>query len=138
MIDADIFYAKLSNIQNCLRRIRDVTHLDPELLDELNIQDIFVLNLQRTIQSSIDLAAHVVAAEELGLPSSLKDNFVLLERAGILTKDETLKMSRMVGFRNIAVHDYQNLDLAVLKSILVIHLPDIEEFTRRLLDHYGL
>lgn len=136
MIDPDILYAKVNNIHNCLRRIRDVTHLDPQRLEDLDIQDIFVLNLQRAVQSAIDLSAHVVAAEGLGLPTSLKENFLLLERAGILHEPLTSRMVSMVGFRNIAVHDYQNLDTAVLKAILSHHLKDLEDFTQSLLNFY--
>jgi uncharacterized protein YutE (UPF0331/DUF86 family) len=84
MADPDIIYAKIGNIQNCLRRIRQVTNLDPAALDGFDAQDIFVLNLQRAVQAAIDLAAHIVASEELGLPDSLRANFTLLEHAGIL------------------------------------------------------
>ncbi|NKQ36954.1 MAG: hypothetical protein HF973_15250 [Chloroflexi bacterium] len=72
MADPDIIYAKVGNIQNCLHRIGQVTNLNPGALDEFDAQDIFVLNLQRAVQAAIDLAAHVVASEELGLPDSLR------------------------------------------------------------------
>ncbi len=71
MIDKDIVYAKAGNIGNCLQRIREVTHLEADRLADINVQDIFVLNLQRAVQSAIDLAAHLVATEGLGLPTSI-------------------------------------------------------------------
>lgn len=46
MPDRDIVLAKVAAIQRCLKRIKDVTGLKPDTLDELNVQDIFVLNLQ--------------------------------------------------------------------------------------------
>jgi uncharacterized protein YutE (UPF0331/DUF86 family) len=33
----------------------------------------------------------------------------------------------MVSFRNIAVHEYQNLDVEILKRIYTEHLKDFEE-----------
>lgn len=54
MIDPDIIYAKIGNIQNCLRCIWDVTNLDPNTLDSFDTQDIFTLNLQRAVQSAIE------------------------------------------------------------------------------------
>ncbi len=78
MPDKDIVLAKVATIQRCLDRIRDVTGLDPESLEDIDKQDIFVLNLQRAIQACIDLAAHAVASEHLGLPESIRDNFVYL------------------------------------------------------------
>ncbi len=56
MPDRDVVLAKVAAIQKCLKRIRDVTGLDPDRLDDPDAQDIFVLNLQRAIQSTIDLA----------------------------------------------------------------------------------
>lgn len=138
MIDTDIVYAKVGNIHNCLRRIRDVTKLNADRLVNIDVQDIFVLNLQRAVQSSIDLAAHLVAGEGLGLPTSIRENFTLLQQGGILSPSLVSKMKRMVGFRNIAIHEYQNLDVDVLKSILTDHLQDLEEFTHVILVHYNL
>lgn len=138
MIDADVVYAKVGNIQRCLNRIRQVTGLDPARLEDIDVQDIFVLNLQRAIQSAIDLAAHSVADGGLGLPTVIKENFSLLKDAKILEASLADRMARMVGFRNIAVHDYQNLDIAVLKSILKDHLIDLEEFYRVILAYYQL
>ena len=43
------------------------------------------------------------------------------------------KMNAMVGFRNIAVHEYQNIDKEILKSILQNNLRDIEEFYKSIL-----
>ena len=75
MVDRDVVFAKINAIQRCLKRIKDVTNLDPETLENLDIQEIVILNLQRAIQSSIDLAAHIVADEGLGLPQELRENF---------------------------------------------------------------
>lgn len=128
MPDRDVVLAKVAAIQKCLRRIKDVTGLDPDRLDELNTQDIFILNLQRAIQSTIDLATHVVASEGLGIPDTIRGNFVLLENAKIITKTLSKKMQSMVGFRNIAIHDYQTLDVDILKAILSKNLKDLEQF----------
>lgn len=138
MADPDIIYAKVSNIQNCLRRIEQVTSLDPAALDEFDTQDIFVLNLQRAVQAAIDLAAHVVASETLGLPDSLRASFTLLEHADILEPRLAAKMEAMVGFRNIAVHNYQKLNIDILRSILQNNLGDLEDFYLAILDYYNL
>jgi len=133
--DRDVVLAKIAAIQKSLKRIKEVTGLDPERLDELDTQDIFVLNLQRAIQSAIDLATHVVASEGLGIPDTIRGNFVLLENAKIITKALSKKMQSMVGFRNIAIHDYQSLDIEILKAILAKNLKDLEQFYTTILTH---
>ena len=138
MPDRDVVLAKIAAIQKCLRRIKDVTGLDPDRLDELDLQDIFVLNLQRAIQSAIDLATHVIASEGLGISDTVRGNFVLLKNAKIITQSLSRKMQSMVGFRNIAIHDYQTLDVDILKSILSKHLKDLEQFYTTLLTHFNI
>jgi uncharacterized protein YutE (UPF0331/DUF86 family) len=138
MPDRDVVLAKVAAIQKCLRRIRDVTGLNPDRLDELDIQDIFALNLQRAIQSAIDLATHIVASESLGISDTIRGNFVLLENAKIITKNLSKKMQSMVGFRNIAIHDYQILDIDILKAILSKNLKDLEQFYTVVLTHFKI
>lgn len=136
MPDRDVVLAKANAIQKCLKRIKDVTGLKPDTLDGLDAQDIFILNLQRAVQSAIDLATHIIAAEGLGVSDTIKGNFVLLEKSGLIKKGLSKKMQAMVGFRNIAVHDYQSIKVEILKTILVRHLKELEEFYTKILLHF--
>ena len=137
MPDKDVVMAKVAIIQRCLKRIQGTTHLDPKSLDNIDKQDIFVLNLQRAVQAVIDLATHIVASEGLGLPDTIKDNFNLLYEGQIIRRELAKRMEGMVGFRNIAVHNYESLNEGILKSILGEHLADLEEFYTTVLDYFG-
>jgi uncharacterized protein YutE (UPF0331/DUF86 family) len=136
MPDKDVVLAKVATIQRCLKRIKETTGLDPVSLDNIDTQDIFILNLQRAVQAAIDLATHIVASEGLGLSDTIKGNFKLLQDAGMVNKEIARKMEAMVGFRNIAIHDYEAIDKEVLKSILSGNLKDIEDFYTTLLLHF--
>ena len=138
MPDRDVILAKAAAIQRCLKRIKEVTNLDPDRLDEQNTQDIFILNLQRAVQSAIDLATHVVATEGLGIMDTIRENFLLLEKARIISKTLSKKMQSMVGFRNIAIHAYQTLDVDIMKAILVKNLKDLEHFYTTILTHFDM
>jgi len=137
MPDRDVVLAKVATIRKCLDRIREVTDLDPGKLEDINRQDIFVLNLQRAVQACIDLASHAVAAEALGLPEKVRDNFSILREKGVVDPELASKMEKMTGFRNIAVFNYQALDLDILKSILSNNLKDLEDFSSALLQYWG-
>ena len=136
MVDRDILLAKLASIRKYLERIRKVTGATAESLENPDIQDIFVLNLQRAVQAAIDLAAHLVADEKIGLPANLKENFTLLESRQIINTPLSKRLQAMVGFRNIAVHDYQQLDLVILKSILEHRLGDLDQFVLEITQRY--
>ncbi len=138
MVDADVIMAKVGVVKRCLVRIKEATGLRPESLEDITSQDVFVLNLQRAIQAAIDLAAHVVASEGYGIPQDLKDSFSLLRNAGVISPDLSSRMQKMVGFRNIAVHEYQSLNLDILKNILTTRLGDLEEFYSEVIRHFNL
>ncbi len=134
MIDKDVIYEKINNIQNCLQRIYKTLSNDPERLEDFDVQDIVTLNLQRAVQLTIDLASHVVRAKSLGMPQTLKENFQLLYQNKLIGREVKEKMEHMVGFRNIAVHDYEAIDPKILKSIVQHHLKDFEEFYAAILE----
>jgi uncharacterized protein YutE (UPF0331/DUF86 family) len=138
MPDRDVVLAKVAVIQRCLKRIKETTRLDPNSLDDIDKQDIFILNLQRAVQAAIGLTTHIVASEGLGLSDTIKENFKFLKNAGIINEELTRRMESMVGFRNIAIHDYQAIDRDILKSILVKNLKDLEDFYTTVLLHFKL
>lgn len=136
MIDRDVLIEKTNSIQNCMQRIHDTVKGDVTRLSDLDIQDIVVLNLQRAVQLIIDMASYIVSMKQLGLPQSLKELFQLLEKNQCIRPELSAKMQKMVGFRNIAVHDYQAIDLNILKSIVSLHLKDLEEFYTAILNKF--
>ncbi len=130
MIDRDLILAKIDSIQRCLTRIESKTKGQPKSLKDLDVQDIFVLNLQRGIQTAIDLANHILAAKNLGIPKTLKESFELLRTHGIISDTLEKRLGKMVGFRNIAIHEYQVIKEEILESILKDHLQDLRDFAR--------
>ena len=130
-MEADVILRKLANAERCLARIRQVTGGDPDTLDDLDIEEIVTLNLQRAIQSSIDLAAHLISRNNWGLPDTLRGHFSILSRQGVIPALLLPNLQAMVGFRNIAVHEYETLDVRILKAIVRDHLEDLDAY----LDH---
>jgi len=76
---------------------------------------------------------HLVRLHRLGLPQESREAFDLLEQAQRVSPELAAQMKKMVGFRNVAVHDYQRLSLEIVRSIVVEQLDDFLAFTRVLL-----
>jgi uncharacterized protein YutE (UPF0331/DUF86 family) len=129
----DIILNKVSIIERCIKRIHEEYGNNPDNLKNYTKQDSIVLNLQRACEASIDLSMHIVAEKKLGLPQNSRDAFSLLEEEGIIPSSLSQKMKAMVGFRNIAVHDYQEINLVILQKILQDHLVDFMQFTKTIL-----
>ena len=83
------------------------------------------------------MAARLIRLNKLGIPQKTRDVFIVLEEANIISQNLSQKMQNMIGFRNIAVHDYKALNIAIVKSIIEKNLSDFSEFTRSIIEKHS-
>ena len=138
MVDRDVVMGKLAVIDRCLGRIAEVRDTRRTGLLPVDVDDITVLNLQRAIQAAIDLATHVVVQDGHHLPNSTAEVFTLLEQRGVLNRELAERLRKMVGFRNIAVHEYQTIDPDIVEAIIERHLGDLRLLGARVVEAFGL
>ncbi|MEY2631427.1 MAG: hypothetical protein RIR00_81 [Pseudomonadota bacterium] len=125
---------KAATIERCVRRAREEYTTDPAgFSSDFTRQDAAILNIQRACEAALDLGQHLIRRDRLGVPQSSRDVFALLARAGYVPETLAMNLQRMVGFRNIAVHDYASLQLPIVVRIVEIHLDEFLSFTRTLL-----
>ncbi len=134
----DVLVNKSATIERCVQRVQD-EYADDErnLYDDITRQDAIIFNIQRACQAAIGLAMHVVRLHDLGPPQESRDAFALLVEAELIDGDPGDRLMRMVGFRNIAVHEYQKLNLEVVKAIIEEHLTDFTRFAEQALTTDG-
>jgi uncharacterized protein YutE (UPF0331/DUF86 family) len=115
----DVILNKAGVIERCIARVRE-EHAgdDRNLLDDMTRQDSIILNLQRACEAAIDLAMHLVKIRKLGVPQESRDAFAYLAEADLLDREHADRLMKMVGFRNVAVHDYKKLNLEIVKHIV--------------------
>jgi uncharacterized protein YutE (UPF0331/DUF86 family) len=135
MID-DVVLNKKERIERCILQIKKYYALNQESLFEEDFikQDAIGINLQRLCELTIDMANHIVKKYKLGLPKESKTSFEILAKEKIIPIDLAKEMINMIGFRNILVHEYQKVDLEIMKSIIENHLNDFVSFTNCLLN----
>lgn len=133
MVD-DVLLNKAAAVERCVARVRQEYEKDPSTFGaDFTRQDAAILNLQRACEACLDMGQHLLRRERLGLPQSVRDVFGLLAQAGWIEPAQADVMKRMVGFRNIAVHDYQALQLPITLNIIEHHLGDFLAYTEHLL-----
>jgi uncharacterized protein YutE (UPF0331/DUF86 family) len=79
------------------------------------------------------MANRMTLLRNLPIADSAGDAFLQLAKAQLISKDLALSMKSMVGFRNIAVHEYQELDLAKVRTIIERRLDDLRAFAKSML-----
>jgi uncharacterized protein YutE (UPF0331/DUF86 family) len=128
----DIAINKAEAIRRCLGRIAEEYRGDGSRLRNFTTQDSVILNLLRACEASIDLAMHRIAVGRLGIPQNSRDAFDILASTKLISSSCAESLKNMVGFRNIAVHDYQRIQLEILTAILSDHLTDFESYLQEL------
>ena len=118
---------KAAIMERCIRRMHEEYNANPELSDITHL-DALTLNIERACQAAIDLAMHIVSVEHLGVPQCSAESFDLLRQANKIDTGLTSRLSGMTGFRNIAIHQYQNIDASVIHYIMKDGWKDLVEF----------
>lgn len=130
----DVMINKASTIERCVARAREEYAKGPEtFVDDFTRQDAAILNIQRACEAALDMGHYLIRRDRLGVPQSARDVFTLMAQHNLIDDPLADVMRRMVGFRNIAVHDYQKLQSAITVAIIEKHLGDFLDYTGQLL-----
>jgi len=125
--DPELVAKKLALIETCVRELQSLAR--PEAIRADVREERFVEHtLQIAIQAALDVASHIVSDDRLGEPETNRALFDLLARAGKLPADLAATLRDLAGFRNVIVHGYQDVDLAVVEDVLRNHLGDLLAF----------
>ena len=127
MTDDALVAKKLARIEQCLADLERRADLNT-LRTDVVMQRFVEHTLQVGVQAALDVASHIVSDERLGEPATNHELFDLLARGGWLAIDQVPALRGMVGFRNVLVHEYDEVDLAVVRDVIDNHLGDLVAF----------
>lgn len=130
----DIIINKIETIKRCIKRVEEEYANTPSNLENYTKQDSIILNLQRLCEATLDLGLHYIKIKKLEIPQTSKQIFEVLEKNGVIDKKTSVNMQGMVGFRNIAVHDYKSLNIEILQKIIEKHLGDSLIIAKKILE----
>ena len=130
----DVLINKAATIERCVARASEEYFTDPATFaSNFTRQDASILNIQRACEAALDMGQHLIRRDCLGVPQGARDVFALLAEAGRIEAPLAQALQRMVGFRNIAVHDYQKLQLPITVAIIEKHLDEFLQYSKALL-----
>ena len=124
-----VISSKLESLRRCLDRI---TSKKPDILNQLledvDMQDILPLNLERSIQLCVDIANHILSNLDDSPAMSMAESFERLSEKEIIPKELADNLKKAVGFRNLSVHAYDKIDWQLVWNILDRDLEDLVRF----------
>jgi uncharacterized protein YutE (UPF0331/DUF86 family) len=124
---------KMATIVRCVERARaEHAQAGPAFKHDYTRQDAAVLNVTRAFEAAIDLANMVAYKRRLGVPGDARESIFLLERHGLIAPDLSSRLQKMIGFRNIALHQYQDLDFDIVEAVIRERLDDLLVLAERI------
>lgn len=130
-MDRLIIERKLESLRRSLERVSSkCPEAVEDFMRDIDAQDIIVLNLSRAVQQCVDIGTHLLSDSSLPTPETMGSTFDLLAEEGIIDSSLAARIKKSVGFRNVAVHSYSALDMAIVHAIARDHLEDFTAFAR--------
>jgi uncharacterized protein YutE (UPF0331/DUF86 family) len=123
MTDSALLAKRLALIETCVTELRTLARAEA-IATDLREQRFVEHTLQIAIQAALDVASHVVSDGRLGEPRTNRELFDLLARDRWIDGSLADSLRRMVGFRNVLVHGYDDVDLRVVEDVVNNRLDD--------------
>lgn len=134
----DVMINKIQSIQRCIKRAKEEFQLAGDNFpQDFSRQDAAILNITRACEQAIDLANVVIKIRKLGIPNESRESFALIAKAGLISEGLSENLQRMVGFRNIVIHQYQDIEVAVIQAVVESGLDDLLLFTDAVIEQFG-
>lgn len=119
---------KLDFLNDQLTKIERMQFDQHELEENVDIQDLLTFRLQQSVETSIDIATHLVAALDIPRKETAKDAFLVLGKEKIIDQKLADKMGKAADFRNRVVHGYNDFDYSLLFKDYKENTADLKDF----------
>ena len=128
--DNEVITVLLQKLEDYLKSLKPYKKIDQKELEESNELLAFIeRRLQLAAQVCIDLGNHLISIYSFKSPESYAEIFDILAKEKVISKELSLTMRKIVGFRNILVHDYLSVDVKIVKDVLHNTLGYFERFS---------
>lgn len=128
-MDRDIIMRKLDSLARCVGRIEQKRpDTLQQLIDDIDTQDILSINLERAVQVSVDIGTHMIADLSTHPPKTMGEVFAILVAKKMIPEDTGIALRQAVGFRNLSVHAYDQVDWERVFDIVHGHLDNFRQF----------
>jgi uncharacterized protein YutE (UPF0331/DUF86 family) len=133
-VDAEVIDARLRELSHRLKRVAAKKPASlRRLIQDEDLQDIVTRNLELAIQACIDIAMHLCGAYDV-VPDSSGDAFTALADRNLIQRALAQRLRRAVGFRNVLVHEYVEVDWKIVQRAIEQDTTDLAAFGKAVLE----
>lgn len=132
MVDRDTLSSRLSALETYVAELRTFrSRSRDEFVREPALHHLAERYLHLSCESVLDIAQHLIADQGYRQPSTNKDAIEVLLQEGVLDADLAARLMRWMGFRNLLVHLYLEIDHGRTYDAIVEDLGDFDAFAAR-------
>jgi uncharacterized protein YutE (UPF0331/DUF86 family) len=131
LVDKILLGRKLADLETYLVQLKEFADIsEADYRKNWKTQRIVERTLQIVIETSIDIANHLISDRGLRMPTGYADTFQILAENKILAEKLSSNLQKMAKFRNIIVHQYEDINPRIVTAILRNNLKDLEQFRK--------
>lgn len=134
-INKEVVEALLEKLQEYLGRVEVMDFSKEELTNNVDIQDMLTHRLHTAVEVCVDIGNHLAAGLKLPGRAAAKDVFGLLAGHGLISSEVAEAMQGAIGFRNIIVHEYDEVDFEMVYKDYQQDVADMKAFARDVLGY---
>jgi len=128
VVRSEVLRRRLAKLDEYLVILRDLASSDrAEFLSSPQHYGSAERFLHLAIEALLDLGSHVISELALGSIEAYRDIPRLLHEHGYLSADLAERWVKMIGFRNILVHEYLEIDRTIVYGMLVNERTGLED-----------
>lgn len=131
MTDVELVAKRLALIETLVEELRTLSR-PQEIAHDVREERFVEHTLQIAIQAALDVASHVVSDNRFGEPRSNRELFEILANRRWISEELLATLRRVVGFRNILVHGYEDVNLDIVRGIVENDLSDLLDFVEQI------
>ncbi|MGL1891240.1 MAG: DUF86 domain-containing protein [Spirochaetaceae bacterium] len=133
----EVIIKKIESLIRCIKRIEAKRPDESTALkSDYDLQDIISVNLERAVQISVDISAIIISERDIKPSNTMAGTFKALSDNSILPEELSIKLQKSVGFRNISVHEYNDIDWEFVFDIIHNHLSNFKFFIKEINNLY--
>ncbi len=135
MVNANKLDGLLRNLENSVGQLQELVKTERTvfLKDSVKIGATRYY-LQISIEACINIANHLIGAENFRAPQDYGDTFKVLNENGVLPDDLTASMKQLAGLRNLLVHVYWEIDDGKIYDDVQSDIGDFDTYVRHILE----
>ena len=133
MVDRHVLSHRLSALESYLAELRSFLQGSREaFVREPARHHLAERYLHLASECVLDIAQHVIADQGYRQAASYKDLMEVLSEEGLIDDGLAERLKRWMGFRNVLVHFYMDIDHGLSYDAIQDDLGDLEEFAARM------